>query len=85
MGTCLSTTNIQRVKKRERMTQTRSLKAPNSCPINHLYEFYNIPISDDAEIYKCNICGETRKYREGFYHCCECNIDICKQCFENYM
>ena len=33
--------------------------------------------------FKCLICSSTVAVKEGRFHCKECDIDVCKPCFES--
>ena len=57
--------------------------APN-CKPEHNYELLT-KLEGEKEgegEFKCLICAGTVPVKEGRYHCMECNIDVCKTCFE---
>ena len=57
--------------------------APN-CTEDHNYT-YSTDIEGEKEgegDFRCVICSSIVQVRLGRYHCSECDIDVCKTCFE---
>ncbi len=58
--------------------------AAPGCTEDHKYQYStNVEGEKEGEgEFKCQICSSTVPAKVGRYHCIQCNIDVCKPCFE---
>ena len=80
MGICFGT-HANEHRKHEKHCHWKAVPA---CSEDHNYEYStNVEGEKEGEgEFKCHVCSATTQAREGRYHCQQCNIDVCKKCYE---